>query len=31
VDAEMANTLPTTAAYSGLRLNCVGFCIGTSS
>jgi hypothetical protein len=31
LDAEMANTPPTTAAYSGLRLMCVGFCIDTSS
>jgi hypothetical protein len=31
LDAEMANTPPTTAAYSGLRLMCVGFCIVTSS
>jgi hypothetical protein len=31
LDAEMANTPPAMAAYSGLRLNCVGFCIGSSS
>jgi hypothetical protein len=31
VEAERANTPPTTAAYSGLRLKCVGFCISSSS